>query len=460
MKTLLRPQLWICTLLLAGCGSLPDLDRGRQALKAGDDIAAEGDLRPLAEMGYREAQAKLAKIHFERNTPQDFEEAVHWYRQLVEDDRTLNTQLARALVKQGTPAGLKEGEMLLRNEEARGDPVALVALVELLTAHPELDPQRSAGALVKRAEALNSPELEATLVRWHRRNEPGAVPSPELVERCKRALDRVPDCYVDLVHAYRVAGNEAPLAALAAQAVERTAAGTLSPEIAQRVGWALVDDEMGGKPHPQAAHALLKVAAPNSMPGKVRLARLLIEYPQLDPAAKPEQMLEEAAAKGYPEAALALGRLYLGSNRVAPDPMRAEKYLRQAAEAQPSAHFHLGRLYKRGDLGRADLVGAARHYLSAARAGYERADFALAELFSESRGVKPNLANAYSFASIATANSVPEAAALQGQIRARMSPAQLAEAEALMRKEIEIRAAAGRAVAAQAASASTREGSR
>lgn len=442
----------LVALLLAGCGSMPDLERGRAALKSGDDIAAEGDLRPLAEMGYVEAQLRLARIHADRGSPQDIEEALYWYRKLAADDPTVNTALARALIRQGTPDGLREAEQILRNEDARGDPAALAALVELLAAHPELDPKQNLGGLIQRAEAMKSPEVEPTIIRWYRRNAGGGKLSAELLQRCREALARVPECAIDLARHYRAVGADRELEALTAESLEKAKAGTMPPEVMQRLGWALVDDESEGKAHPKTAHALLKMASQQSVVGSIRLARLLIDYPQLDPAGKPEQLLLAAAAKGHPEASLALGQLYMGGSSVPPDADKAEYYLRQAAASQPSANYYLGRLYKRGDLGKADPVGAARHFLTAARNGYPKADFALAELFSDNRGVKPNLPNAYSFASLATAHSIPDAAALQLKIQSRMSPGQLAEAQTLMKKEIEIRNAAAKAAAAQAAS--------
>lgn len=444
---------------LVACGSMPDLKRGRAALEAGDDVAAESDLRPLAERGYRDARLKLARIYADRESPDEMAAAADWYRELMQDDPTLDTQLARVLIRMGGQQNLKEAEYLLRNAEARGDARALAELIELLTLHPEMDPKRSATELVRRAEALKSPETEYVVVRWYRQNmgDDGRY-AQELVRICGQAKERISECYIDLARHYRDIDNGDELRKLGEEALRRQGAGEIPAETVQRLAWMIATDDIGGEPQPELAHKMLKSASEQSMLARVRLARLLIEYPHLDPEAKPEQLLLSAVSKGYPEAALALGRLYMGRGNVPVDPERAQYYLRQAAAALPAANYHLGKIYKRGDLGRADPVAAARHFLLAARGGYVRADLALAELFSDARGVKVNLPNAFSFAKIAARNKVPNADALLLQIQTAMSSQDRDQGENVMNKELQVRAEVFDTAAAEMSNRSSPEG--
>ena len=60
---LARQLVAVIAAALAACAPLPDMQRGQQALAAGDLLAAESDLRPLAERGYLLAQVRLAKAY-------------------------------------------------------------------------------------------------------------------------------------------------------------------------------------------------------------------------------------------------------------------------------------------------------------------------------------------------------------------------------------------------------------
>ena len=442
----LRTLACIAGTLLTAC-TAPDLGRGKAALEAGDVEAAERDLAPLVGLGFEDAKLHLARAYARSGDPEALQQAIVLYRELLEKDPTVAVPLAKMLLDSGNDAALPQAEQMLLKAHADRDERAPVALLELYSEHPERDTHQRAPALAEHVARLRTPDAEAAVVKWYRRNAlADARFAKELIRLCEGARDRLPDCYVDLGRHYRATGNDKALGELV------DGAGALPTPVLEKVAWSLVSDDIAGTPRPEAAQPMLKRAAETSDTARVRLARLLIEYPHLDPEGKPEQLLLKAANRGNPEASLALGRLYLDGKLAPADPAKALKHLEQAAAHEPAAHYHLGRIYKRGYLGRPDPVLAARHFLTAARAGYPRADQALAQLFSDNRGVRQNLPNAFVFATIAAENQTPEGALMLKQIRALLKPGQLQQAEQLLRQEIAVRNAAPAAAQSTAVS--------
>lgn len=425
---------------LVGACSAPDLGRGKARLEAGDIAAAEADLAPLAQLGFEDAKMQLARVYAKSGDPKQQQQAIALYREMLDKDPLVAVPLARALMEGGNEAGLLQAEQILLKSLDGKDPRAYVALLELYSDHPERDGKRRAPALAEQVAKVRSAEAEVAVIKWYRRNAlADARYGKELVKRCESARDRLPDCYVDLARHYRATGNDKSVRELLAAANRRFTGGSLPPLVLEKLAWSVVSEDIGGTPMPELARPLLARAAETSDTARVRLARLLIEYPHLDPDGNPEQLLLKAAERGNAEASLALGRLYLDGKLAPADPARALKYFERAAPTEPAAHYHLGRIFRRGYLGKPDPVLAARHFLTAARGGYPRADQALAQLFSDNRGVRPNLANAFVFATIAAENKTPEGALMLKQIRALLKPAQLQEAERLLRQELAVR---------------------
>jgi alginate biosynthesis protein AlgK len=427
---------------LASACVAPDLRRGKAELARGESEAAEQDLKPLAEMGYADAKLGLARVYASRTDPASLQAAIQLYRELLADDPSVAVPLARTLIAANNPNAIDQAFEMLIEAEAHGDDRASVALLALYSEHPERDTHKRMPQLVQKVAKMKDPEAEAAIIKWYRRNAlADEKAARQLITRCEKAKDRLPDCYVDLVRHYRATGEDKAVRELAADAMGRSDAGQMSNEILERVGWSLVSDDIAGKEYPEIAHPMLKKTAEKSMVGAVRLARLLIEYPYLDPEASPEKLLLRAADQGLPEADLALGRLYMDGKLAPADPARAVKHFESASATLPAAHYYLGRVYKRGHLGYTDPVLAARHFLTAARSGYVRADYELARMFSDNRGVKPNFANAFVFATLAAEREVPEAPAALQQIKAGLKAGQLQEAQRLLRMETAVREA-------------------
>lgn len=429
----------LCVALVSGC-AVPDLKRGKAEVDAGDMASAERDLKPLSQMGYDDAKLQLARVYAKSNDPEALQDAIALYRELLVKDPGVAVPLAKTLMADGNEVALDQALEMLLAAERRGDESAAPALLSFYADHPERDTGHRAPALAEKVARLKGPDAEAAVVKFDRRN---ALADPryarELVNRCEKARDRLPECYVDLGRYYRASGSDKKLRALCNSAMGRAGAGSMPDEVLGRLGWALVSDDIPGKSLPEVAHPMLQRAAAHSSLGAVRLARLLIEYPYLDPNASPEQLLLKAANQGQPEAQLALGRLYMDGKLAPADPRKAVKYFELAAPQLPAAHYYLGRIYKRGHLGDTDVVLAARHFLTAARAGYARADYELARMFSDNRGVRPDLASAFVFASLAAGKDVPNAADVLQQIRAQMKPGQMQNAQRTLRMEVAVR---------------------
>ena len=469
----MRSSLWtwplVVAALTAGCSSaLPDLQRGRAELAAGNTEAAVQDFAPLAERGYPEAQIGLARIHTARGTPADIARAADWYRRALKSQPTVDLPLARMLIRSATPANLNEAEGLLRGAEQRGEPRALAVLIALYTDHPELDLSGDTENLVRRAEALNPPlpQASAAVVRWYRTAPAGVAQSDALVKYCQTVLNILPDCYTDLARHYRAQGDTNRLAHYTELAATGYSQGSVPMPVIERLARHLVNPREPGEPQPRIAYRLLNLSDERSPAGQVLLANLLIQSPELDTRINPIQLLERAYAQGSPEAALALGRRYMEGSPIALEPRRAESYLIEAARTLPAAHLALGTLYERGMLGEADPVRALDHYLTAARAGSPRADWALARMFMASRGIARNTTNAYVFASLAVHNTSldgtesvtqsshqitqhdAEQAALLieereavTQLRNQMTPREVEQADVLTGQELAVRGA-------------------
>lgn len=426
---------------------LPDLRRGQAAARRGDVALAERDLVPLAHLGYLEAQVALAGLYGRSEDVETLRKAVHWYRVALERDPNVAVPLARALLKAGEPEHYDEAIKFLRQADRKGDARALAGLIEFYTDHPDRAPGGNVARLVARASKVNSPETETAVIRWYRHNVRDDRDAAELARRCDKAKERLPDCFVDLARFYRGRNARDKLRDLTADAVKRHAAGGLPGPLLERMAWSMVQESVPGEPLPEAAYPLLKRMMGSSLTAQVRVARLQVEYPHLDPESNPEKILLGAVERGSTEAALALGRLYMNGIRVTADPRKAERYLQEAAATEPAAHYYLGRLYKRGELGESDPERAARHLLTAARGGYARADYLMAQLFSDGRGVRVNRVNALVFASLAARNGVPHAEGLVQQLRASTSAQERSRAEQILNQEVVARGPAATATA-------------
>lgn len=425
---------------------LPDLDRGTAALDAGNYEEAERNLLPLAQRSIVDAQIKLARLYVQRGRQGDLKSAIHWYWTALAADKSVRLPLVRAIVADGSAN--TQTIALLREADDEGDPDAMRVRLRLYRDMPALAEPGEALALAKRAAQSGHVDDATAAISWF-----GAQPdSPEALaamsDLCEQWGERVDACYGVLAQQLRAAGDSEAIAALVEKVEHGHAQGKVDREAVTRVASTLSASDRTGTAQPAAAYRLLKPLAAQSPEAKTRMARLLIDDPLLDEASNPRELLEQALADGWIEAALYLGRLHLDLQSPEADPARAVDLLEQASEQFPAAYFWLGRIYDDGYLGKADKPLALQQYLLAARGGYERADLALAQLYWNNRGASVDPVNAYCFARIAMHAGVVGAEELLMTMRSRIEPELIAQGQRKAEQEYAARQVAQRTIAA------------
>jgi alginate biosynthesis protein AlgK len=489
-------------LLMSGAQGPPDLERGKQAAAAGRVEDAEQDLKGLAERGYLDAKIALGRLYAGMDDPARRQLAIRWFREAVKDaPERAQVPLGRILAREGTSASLTEAEGLLNDAyQKRKDPEALGGLIRLYAEYPERDTKERIESLAAKAEKITHPETQTALVYWYRRTPDIEGHPDKLLDLCDRALDVVTDCYVILARDARTRGDKEQLQKLVVRALGQYTRGLVPAPTAASLARTMVeepDDASWGRPPapsfvsdlpeaeeagaiagvsasppavstrscgiepiaaakeveqqaptPQAgaetelANQLLEKLARGPDDARVQAAGVVVRYPYLAPNIDLEKSLQSGSQRRVAQAPLFLGELYLQGQRATRDPHQAQRYLERAAETAATeiqGHYMLGRLYQLGYLDEVDAERAGQHLLWAARRGYQPADAALARLFANSKGVCPDLVNAYVFAKLAARTETPRGAELRRQIEAALSPKQRADAEKLYAQELAIR---------------------
>lgn len=445
--------LLVCIGVATPALALPDLARGRAALERGDLAAAEADLQPLAEQGYLEAQVGLARIYAAQDTPESAERAVRWYRLAAKRDPGQRLALARNLMRSGK-ADPTEVERLLVQLVDERDAAALPLQLRLYREVPALAEPGQAARIAQELAASRDPLARLEAIAWYRANRlDDEAYEAALGALCEKDRARVEACYADLARHFRLRKDAGALTKVHAETVARHEAGQTTVETLERVARYLAADDLPGKPEPALAYDLLTRIAQPSPEIMARRARLLLAQPTLDDKADPEQLLSLAHAQGSAEAALQLGRMYLDEFHPQADPRKARALLNEAAQTLPAAHTWLGRLYERGYLGLPEPARALQHYLVAARAGNSNADFALARMYWNNRGVKVDAVQALAFARLAERQGHPGAGEFILQLLPAMGEPQVEHGQQLARQEWTARGASVQAAPEQLATA-------
>jgi alginate biosynthesis protein AlgK len=180
---------------------------------------------------------------------------------------------------------------------------------------------------------------------------------------------------------------------------------------------------------------MLEQIAPGYPASWVSLAQLLYDFPELGDVDKMMKYLDNGRAADLPRAELLLGKLYYDGKWVPADAKQAEAHFQKALGREVAADYYLGQIYRRGYLGQVYPDKALKHLLTAARNGQNSADFAIAQLFSQGKGTRPDPVNAYVFSQLAKAQNTPLANELAQTLEAQLPPAQRAEAQRLLQQE-------------------------
>jgi TPR repeat protein len=145
-----------------------------------------------------------------------------------------------------------------------------------------------------------------------------------------------------------------------------------------------------------------------------------------------------AAEQGYASAQYNLGVMYRQGKGVTQNDKEAVKWTRLAAEQGHSkAQYNLGVMYFTGEVVPQNDKEAVKWYRLAAEQGYAKAQYTLGLSYALGKGVPLNDEEAYAWVSVAAANGSEEATAGRDIVAKELTPAQLAEGQALAAKYFE-----------------------
>jgi alginate biosynthesis protein AlgK len=427
---------------LSGCAGLPDQRLANEALKNGDTALAEQNYRQLADLGYSDAQVGLADIQVATRDPAQLKEAEATYRAAAATSPRAQSRLGRLLAAKpdATDAERQEAEQLLKQAFANGESGTLLSLAMLYLQYPHSFPNVNAQQKIDQWRAEGYPEAGLAQVLLFRTQGTYDQHLDDVENICKQALATTDICYVELATVYQKRGQTEQQTALIEQLKSAHSAGRVNAQRVDSVARVLGDAQIG-TPDPKTAQALLEDIAPGYPISWVTLAKLLYDFPELGDVDKMMEYLDNGRAADQPRAELLLGKLYYEGKWVNPDAQKAEEHLKRAAATEISAHYYLGQIYRRGYLGQVYPQKAVDELLIAARGGQNSADFAMAQLFSQGKGTKPDPVNAWVFSQLALNSETPQATELAQTLNAQLPPEKLAVAKDLLAREQKVRGA-------------------
>jgi len=421
---------------LAGCAGLPDQRLANEALKRGDTALAQQNYQQLADLGYSEAQVGLADIQVDSRDPEQMRKAEATYRAAADISPRAQARLGRLLVAKpgSTEAEKHEAEGLLKKAFANGESSTLIPLAMLYLQYPHSFPNVNAQQQISQWRSAGYPEAGLAQILLYRTQGTYDQHLDEVEKVCKAALATTDICYVELATVYQKRGQPEQQAELIKQMQAGHARGVVSAQRVDSVARVLADQSLG-KTDEKTAQSLLEGIAPGYPASWVSLAQLLYDFPELGDVDKMMQYLENGRAADQPRAELLLGKLYYEGKWVPADAKVAEAHFQKAVGREVAADYYLGQIYRRGYLGQVYSQKALDHLLKAARNGQNSADYAIAQLFSQGKGTKPNPVNAYVFSQLAKVQNTPQATELAQTLEAQLPPEQLAQAQRLLQQE-------------------------
>ncbi len=438
--------LLAAALALAGCAGLPDQRLANEALQRGDTATAEQHFRQLAQLGYANAQIGLADLQMAGGSEQDLEKAERTYRLALDESPRAKSRLGKLLARKpgSSAAERREAAQLLNDAFAAGEQDTLLPLAMLYLQYPQDFPAMNVQQRISSWRQQGHSQADLAQILFYRTQGTYDQHLGEIERICQGMIAQADVCYVELATVYQKQGKAEKQQDLLKRLLAGYRAGAVPAQRVEAVALVLADAELG-KPDENQAQKMLEAIAPSYPAAWVSLARLLYDYPGLGDTETMLSYLDNGRAAALPRAELLLGRLYYEGKLVPQDPHKAEQHLRKAAPSEPSANYFLGQLYLRGYLGDIYPQKALDHLLSAARNGQINADFALGQMYSQGKGIQPDLVNAYVFSQLALPKNTPQASELARAIAQRLTPAQLAQAERLLREERQLRGTAWQA---------------
>jgi hypothetical protein len=150
--------------------------------------------------------------------------------------------------------------------------------------------------------------------------------------------------------------------------------------------------------------------------------------------AQAERWYRLAAEQGHARAQANLGAMYANGIGVPQSDARAERWSRRAAgQGNADGQYYLGTMYC-GRTGTAqDYPQAAKWYRRAAEQGHADAQYILGAMYGNGTGVAQDWVQAHKWFNLAAGSGNVESARNRDAVAARMTPEQIAEAQALSR---------------------------
>ncbi len=146
------------------------------------------------------------------------------------------------------------------------------------------------------------------------------------------------------------------------------------------------------------------------------------------------RLLRPLAEQGDAAAQTYLGIMYYNGEAVPQDYAQAVKWYRKAAEqGHAGAQINLGFMYSNGESVPQDHALAVKWYRLAAEQGHDYAQFSLGNMYRRGQGVPQDNVQAYKWLDLAGSRIV-SAFLNRDRVAAKMTPAQIAEAQKLARE--------------------------
>ena len=156
---------------------------------------------------------------------------------------------------------------------------------------------------------------------------------------------------------------------------------------------------------------------------------------RVQPAAERFQELAKLAEKSDSNAEYEIAVMYTFGYGVAQSDAEAKKWLERASQhGNVAAQYEYGVALRDGRGMIQDYEQAFKWIRLAAEAGYSQAQFALGSMYRTGVGVPIDNVKAYTWLNVAAARGVPEAAIIRDIVLSRLSPAEIAAAQAEARR--------------------------
>jgi TPR repeat protein len=167
---------------------------------------------------------------------------------------------------------------------------------------------------------------------------------------------------------------------------------------------------------------------------------LLKEHPELQQNPKKRGEFAETskvkAEAGDAEAQFNLGNKYYHQVEVEDFKEAVKWYQKAADQGHAGAQTSLGQMYRLGQGVKQDFEKAIKLHQKAADQGYARAQTRLGVMYGDGTGVEQNDVTAFAWWNIATTNGNQSAKNIKSFIARRMTAAQIAEAEELVKEMV------------------------